>query len=63
MTTRIARDGIALFCPEPEIACVNEMNVYAARFGAKAETVTLARRYFGSDETPVKYDIVIIPPP
>lgn len=59
---RIARDGIALFCPEQEIACVEEMNRYAARFGAKAETVTLARRYFGTDETQVPYDIVIIPP-
>ncbi len=60
---RIAHDGIAIFCPEQETACVDEMNAYAARYGAKVETVTLARRYFGTDDTPVKYDIVIIPPP
>ena len=60
---RIARDGIALFCPEQETPCVDEMKRYAARFGAKIETVTLAQHFFGTDETPVKYDIAIIPPP
>jgi hypothetical protein len=39
------------------------MNAYAARYSAKVEIVTLARRYFGTDDTPVQYDIVIIPPP
>lgn len=60
---RIARDGIALFCPQQEIPCVDEMKRYAARFNASIETVTLARHFFGTDDTPVKYDIAIIPPP
>jgi hypothetical protein len=38
------------------------MNAYAARYGAKVEEVTLARHYFGTDDTPVHYEIVIIPP-
>jgi 4-amino-4-deoxy-L-arabinose transferase-like glycosyltransferase len=59
---RIARDGIAIFCPGQEVACVEEMKKYAEQYGAKAENVTLARHYFGTDDTPVKYDIVIIPP-
>jgi hypothetical protein len=59
---RIARDGIAIFCPEQEIACVEEMKKYADQYGAKVGNVTLARHYFGTDDTPVTYDIVIIPP-
>ncbi len=60
---RIARDGIAIVCPEQETACVDAMNTYAARFGAKPESVVLARRFFGTDDAAVTYDIVIIPPP
>ena len=59
---RIEREGIAIVCPEPEIACVQKMKAYAARYGAKVEEVTLARHYFGTDDTPVHYEIVIIPP-
>jgi hypothetical protein len=59
---RIRREGIAIVCPEPEIACVQQMNAYAARYGAKVEDVTLARHYFGTDDLPVRYRIVIIPP-
>ena len=59
---RIRREGIAIVCPAPEIACVQVMNAYAARYGAKVEVVTLARRYFGTDDAPVRYQIAIIPP-
>jgi 4-amino-4-deoxy-L-arabinose transferase-like glycosyltransferase len=59
---RIKRDGIAIVCPEPETVCVQKMNAYAARYGAKAESVILARQYFGTFDTPVRYQIVIIPP-
>jgi 4-amino-4-deoxy-L-arabinose transferase-like glycosyltransferase len=59
---RIARDGIAIFCPEQEVACTDEMKKYAEQYGAKAESVTLARRYFGTDDPPTAYQIVIIPP-
>jgi 4-amino-4-deoxy-L-arabinose transferase-like glycosyltransferase len=59
---RIARDGIAIVCPEPEGACVDEMKKYAERYSAKVESVTLARHYFGTDDQPMTYEIVIIPP-
>jgi hypothetical protein len=60
---RIKRDGIAIVCPEPEAACMQELNAYAARFGATVvEDVTLARHFFGTDDTPILYRIAIIPP-
>ena len=60
--TRIGREGIAIVCPEPETDCVQQMNAYATRYRAIVEEVTLARRYFGTSDTPVRYEIVIIPP-
>jgi hypothetical protein len=61
---RIRREGIAIVCPEPEALCMQVMNGYAARYPAAAiEDVTLARREFGTFDTPVHYRIVIIPPP
>ncbi len=59
---RIKRDGIAIVCPTPETDCLQEMNIYAARYGGKVEEVTLARKYFGTLDKPVRYQIVIIPP-
>ena len=59
---RIKRDGIAIVCPEQETGCVHEMKIYAARYGAAIEDVTLARRFLGTDDAPVRYQIVIIPP-
>lgn len=39
------------------------MNGYAARYaGAETEEVTLARRYFGTFDAPVRYRILIVPP-
>jgi len=38
------------------------MAAYAARYGARAEEVTIARRYFGTTDTPVQYRIAIVPP-
>jgi hypothetical protein len=60
---RIKRDGIAIVCPEPETDCMAELHAYAQRFGAKSvEDVTLARRYFGTDDQRTRYWIAIIPP-
>jgi hypothetical protein len=60
---RIARDGIALFCPVEMVACVQAMNERAARgpAGQRVE-VELSRRYFGTADPPVRYLIVTIPP-
>jgi 4-amino-4-deoxy-L-arabinose transferase-like glycosyltransferase len=58
----IKRDGIAIVCPVPQTACVQKMKIYAARHGAAVEEVTLARWFFGTSDTPVRYQIAIIPP-
>jgi 4-amino-4-deoxy-L-arabinose transferase-like glycosyltransferase len=60
---RIRRDGIAIVCPLREKACVSTMNDYAARNpGLEIKEVNLARLYFGSFDTPVRYRILIVPP-
>jgi hypothetical protein len=60
---RVAREGIALFCPVEVTGCVNAMTDRAARgpAGKRAE-VELSRTYFGVADTPVRYVIVTIPP-
>jgi 4-amino-4-deoxy-L-arabinose transferase-like glycosyltransferase len=59
---RIAREGIAIVCPQVEPACLRELNAFVTRYGGKTENVALARRYFGSSDTPIDYRIAIIPP-
>jgi hypothetical protein len=59
---RIAREGIAVVCPRAEPGCIRELNTLLARHGGKTENVTLARRFFGAPDTPVDYQIAIIPP-
>jgi 4-amino-4-deoxy-L-arabinose transferase-like glycosyltransferase len=56
----VARDGIALVCPEPEAACMEKLNARAR--GLTRHAVTLARRHFGVADTPVRYVIVVVPP-
>jgi hypothetical protein len=60
--TRIARDGIAIVCPQAEPSCLRELNGYVARYDGKIEDVTLVRRLFGIDGMPADYQIAIIPP-
>ena len=57
---RIARDGIAIVCPQPKVACVDEMKKYTA-YSAKIENVTW-RAIISAPTTTVTYEIVIIPP-
>jgi len=59
---RIAREGIAIVCPELEVPCIAAMNAYAARYAGPIETVYLARRHFGVLDRPVQYQMLIIPP-
>jgi len=59
---RIEREGIAIVCPQAEASCVQDMDAYAARYGARAEEVTIGRSYFGTTDTPTQYRIAIIPP-
>jgi hypothetical protein len=57
---RVARAGIALVCPEPETACMENLN--ARGRGLPRHAVTLSRRHFGVADTPVRYVIIIVPP-
>ncbi|MFZ0986763.1 MAG: glycosyltransferase family 39 protein, partial [Xanthobacteraceae bacterium] len=59
---RIAREGIAIVCPRAEPGCLKELNAFVTRYGGKTEDVALARRFFGSSDTPVDYQIAIIVP-
>jgi 4-amino-4-deoxy-L-arabinose transferase-like glycosyltransferase len=59
---RIAREGIAIVCPRAEPSCLRELDAFVTRYGGKTEDVALARRFFGSSDTPVDYRIAIIPP-
>jgi 4-amino-4-deoxy-L-arabinose transferase-like glycosyltransferase len=66
---RIARDGIAMVCPErahhPPSAqwCLTAANGIAARFPpGKRLDVTLSRRYLGIDGEPARYTIITVPP-
>jgi hypothetical protein len=60
---RVAREGIALFCPADLAWCVQRMNERAASgpAGQRVE-VELSRTYFGTADTPERYLIVTIPP-
>jgi hypothetical protein len=60
---RVAREGIALFCPADLTGCVQRMNERAASgpAGQRVE-VELSRTYFGIADTPERYLIVTIPP-
>ena len=60
---RVAREGIALFCPVELTPCVAAMNARAAKgpIGKRVE-VELSRTYFGVADMPVRYVIVTIPP-
>jgi len=59
---RIGRDGIAIVCARTEPPCLRELDALVTRYGGKTEDITLARRFFGLSDTPVDYQIAIIPP-
>jgi 4-amino-4-deoxy-L-arabinose transferase-like glycosyltransferase len=60
---RIRRDGMALVCPEPDPYCMLALKGFAAHYGAISnEHVVIARRFFGTDDRPVSFDIAIVPP-
>jgi 4-amino-4-deoxy-L-arabinose transferase-like glycosyltransferase len=59
----VARSGIALVCPVEESQCLKAMEARAASSPAGRRTeVTIARRYFGSEDRPDRFVIVTIPP-
>ena len=60
---RIARDGIALYCPVDEKDCVKAMDALAqrGRVGTRAG-VEISRRFAGAGDPPVRYLIVTLLP-
>ncbi len=60
---RIAREGIALFCPTVESVCMKALNERAerSRVAARVE-VDISRAFAGASDAPVRYVIVIVPP-
>jgi hypothetical protein len=59
---RIAREGIALVCPEAERMCVDAVNERSARAGVATQEITLVREYLGIPGPPARYVIAVIPP-
>jgi hypothetical protein len=60
---RIARDGIALYCPAEDSDCMKAMNALAerGRVGTRAD-VEITRRFAGAADKPVRYVIVTLLP-
>jgi 4-amino-4-deoxy-L-arabinose transferase-like glycosyltransferase len=60
---RIARDGIALFCPAADAVCMRALNARATRSDAgKRVEADISRTFLGIADAPVRYVIVAIPP-
>jgi 4-amino-4-deoxy-L-arabinose transferase-like glycosyltransferase len=60
---RIRREGIAIVCPEQDMDCNRVLDSYAEQTpGAQSEETILARRYFGTLDSPERYRIVVIIP-
>jgi len=60
---RIARDGIALYCPAEDSDCVKAMNALVQRgpVGTRRD-VEISRRFAGTADKPVRYVIVTLLP-
>jgi 4-amino-4-deoxy-L-arabinose transferase-like glycosyltransferase len=58
--SRIARDGIAMVCPEEQAACMAKLNARAAAMPRHA--ATLSRKFMGMADAPERYIIAIVPP-
>jgi hypothetical protein len=60
---RIAREGLAVVCPQVETDCMEVLDAYAGHYPRAAlSDATLARRYLGVADNPVRYRILIVPP-
>jgi 4-amino-4-deoxy-L-arabinose transferase-like glycosyltransferase len=60
---RIAREGIAVYCPAEDLVCMRALNARAAGsvVGKRVE-VAISRTFLGIADKPVRYVIVTIPP-
>jgi hypothetical protein len=60
---RVAREGIAFYCPVDEDRCVEAMDRYLAQWPpVRREEVSVSRTYFGVADEPDRFVIAIVPP-
>jgi hypothetical protein len=60
---RIAREGIALYCPAEDFICMKALNARAAASAVgKRVEAEISRTFLGIADKPVRYVIVTIPP-
>jgi 4-amino-4-deoxy-L-arabinose transferase-like glycosyltransferase len=60
---RIAREGIALYCPVADGPCMKALDAWAARSaGAKRSEIEVSRIFLGTADKPERYIVLIIPP-
>jgi Dolichyl-phosphate-mannose-protein mannosyltransferase len=60
---RIARDGIALYCPAADGPCMKPLDAWAARSpAAKRTEIEVSRSFLGSADKAERYVVLIIPP-
>jgi 4-amino-4-deoxy-L-arabinose transferase-like glycosyltransferase len=60
---RIARDGIALYCPAADGPCMKALDAWAARSaGSTRGEIEVSRRFLGTTDKPERYVVLIIPP-
>ena len=60
---RIAREGIALYCPIADGPCAKALDAWAARStGAKRSEIEVSRRFLGTTDKAERYVVLIIPP-
>jgi hypothetical protein len=60
---RIARDGIALYCPVADGPCMKALAAWAARSpAAKRSEIEVSRSFLGTADKPETYVVLIIPP-
>ncbi|MBV9969989.1 MAG: glycosyltransferase family 39 protein [Xanthobacteraceae bacterium] len=60
---RIAREGIALFCPADDGPCMKALDEWSARStSATRSEIEVSRRFLGTADQPERYVVLIIPP-
>jgi hypothetical protein len=60
---RIARDGIALYCPAADGPCMKALDAWAARSaGSTRGEIEVSRRFLGSADKTERYAVLVIPP-
>ncbi len=60
---RIARDGIALYCPVADGPCMMALDTWAARNAkSKRSEIEVSRRFLGTTDKRERYVVLIIPP-